>query len=78
MMKNDFSSANLVSFTSFSFASSAVDGVDIRNSSHELAVKTIKNASNKMTMMVASLNAGVIRFLFHCLEQKTFFFKLCF
>ncbi|CRK90694.1 CLUMA_CG004391, isoform A, partial [Clunio marinus] len=35
----------------------AVDGVDIRNSSHELAVKTIKNASDKMTLLVQSLNA---------------------
>ena len=43
---------------------SAVDGVDIRNSSHELAVKTIKNASEKMTMLVQSLNTGVIRFSF--------------
>lgn len=43
---------------------SAVDGVDIRHSSHELAVRTIKNASDKMMLLVQSLNTGVIRFSF--------------
>jgi hypothetical protein len=56
-------SLSLVTFSLTSDAESAVDGVDIRHSSHELAVKTIKNASDKMTMLVQSLNtAGVIRF----------------
>lgn len=40
-------------------AISAVDGVDIRHSSHELAVKTIKNAADRMTLCVQSLNTGV-------------------
>lgn len=38
----------------------AVDGNDIRHSSHELAVKTIKNASGKMRLLLQSLNTGVI------------------
>jgi C-terminal processing protease CtpA/Prc len=46
----------------FLLQSSAVDGVDIRNSSHEIAVKTIKNASYKMMLLVQSLNASVIKF----------------
>lgn len=53
-------------------AQSAVDGVDIRNSSHEVAVKTIKNASDKMMMLVQSLNHGVIRFPFILVLTKTF------
>ncbi|CAH1718285.1 unnamed protein product [Chironomus riparius] len=36
----------------------AVDGIDIRHSSHEVAVKTIKNAGDKMTLRVQSLNTG--------------------
>lgn len=39
----------------------AVDGNDIRHSSHELAVKTIKNASGKMRLLLQSLNTGVIK-----------------
>lgn len=42
-------------------AKSAVDGIDIRHSSHELAVRTIKNASDKMMLLVQSLNTRVIR-----------------
>ncbi|CAO1394236.1 unnamed protein product [Diamesa serratosioi] len=38
----------------------AVDGNDIRDSSHELAVKTIKNASGKMRLLLQSLNTGNI------------------
>lgn len=38
---------------------SAVDGTDIRHSSHEMAVKTIKNAGDRMTLRVQSLNTGV-------------------
>lgn len=41
------------------FSASAVDGIDIRHSSHDVAVKTIKNAGNKMTLCVQSLNTGV-------------------
>lgn len=37
----------------------AVDGNDIRNSSHEMAVKTIKNAGENMKLLVQSLNTGV-------------------
>jgi len=40
------------------FRLAAVDGVDIRHSSHELAVKTIKNAGDKMTLLVHSLNTA--------------------
>ncbi|XP_070506326.1 inactivation-no-after-potential D protein isoform X2 [Chironomus tepperi] len=36
----------------------AVDGIDIRHSSHDVAVKTIKNAGDKMTLRVQSLNTG--------------------
>ncbi|CAO1414006.1 unnamed protein product [Diamesa hyperborea] len=39
----------------------AVDGNDIRHSSHELAVKTIKNASGKMRLLLQSLNTGNIQ-----------------
>lgn len=46
----------------------AVDGVDIRNSSHEIAVKTIKNASDKMKLLVQSLNASVINKYFSFLS----------
>lgn len=53
-----------LAFDMFIVAQSAVDGVDIRHSSHELAVRTIKNASDKMMLLVQSLNTGVIRFPF--------------
>ena len=43
----------------FKIKNVAVDGVDIRHSSHELAVKTIKNAGDRMTLCVQSLNTGV-------------------
>lgn len=39
--------------------SAVVDGTDVRNSSHELAVQTIKNAGEKMTIIVQSFNTGV-------------------
>lgn len=40
----------------------AVDGVDIRHSSHELAVATIRSASDKMKLLVQSLQTGVVIF----------------
>lgn len=34
----------------------AVDGTDIREATHEVAVNTIKQAGNKLVMLVQSLN----------------------
>lgn len=59
-------------------AISAVDGVDIRHSSHELAVKTIKSAGDRMTLCVQSLNTEVSHLIsFLCeLDRHKFVFNL--
>ncbi len=55
------------------FFLSAVDGIDIRQvSSHEVAVKTIKNASDKMTLRVQSLNTAVRNWILRLKSQKFF------
>lgn len=54
-------------------AISAVDGVDIRHSSHELAVKTIKNAADRMTLCVQSLNTGVSNLMLFWVVHKSIF-----
>lgn len=52
----------------------AVDGTDIRNASHEQAVKTIKSAGDKMKLLVQSLNTSVIKFVYELFWYEKLFF----